>query len=956
MQSRSILRVAVAAFLFCAPALAFVAEPVAAVNGDWTQELPPIGQALANGGGLALATGGDLLGILYKGATDNKVGFMLRNADGTYTLKNADLSGAAATTYSNLDLLHATGSTWYASVHDTTGTALRIFRTTDDGATWAATTYGTAGPSSGSYQLLPYGAGISVLWCEQGGANKYAYSTPDGTAVAATHNIGDNKGAPGATGTATFLPTPCGNSVAGYNTIHGTQAFMAGTGIYSGSLFAVQGTSFWTVPASDGTMEKSDATTPCTNPPESQCYETPKDGATTQALPYCSITASNFPSHMQTAGNVVYFQESATLNIKALSVAGGTLPDRYLVTPGQVCDSGAAINASCTTKLVAQNHIHVASNGDDSLLAYTCSSPSRFTVLFSGATSYETASPPTTWDVAMTQAHSYVLFGDPNVGGRPTLLWMENPTTDFTVPVPNLKGFAVDSFDGLAVVRTSDGVNFAVKTFEPTTMTQFASEMSTCNSVDRVMSYHREGGSLYAGYLDCSDAACSAGDAGMCFKIRNQLLDDPDQSNSLCGVEGDFCDFDLENWGITGASCLGNSQSNAFPGDASQIETMHDIPIDWSHGREEGNDRAYVGFAYLNEVDGRAGIFALMQRNNDEDMSCLLEVPFTAPGSTASICTWADLDTGQAYMAGAAQAAGSRVWRVSVEGTELADITIATHKTFSAPLDRLNGAACSGRSNTLLALTTTGSISRVQPIEAASPVRWTITGAALQSLGIAMSADELWFAYLTDDNLVIGNMTDGSTRTTYPRPDGTFHSLWMNDVGGLVYYVTSGATGGVTVFDVHDATTVVSVPNGARAEDADGNPIPATPENCANQDNTCFDVGPGVTAPGGEEGSGGGPNTLFPDPTPAQIRTFGSAENVQLFRALLFLVCGAGVAIAGAWAVGASAGLIFLSGVAGGGIATIAGKVFGVVPVWFLSLVIVGIVGCIIGFFALRRR
>lgn len=453
-----------------------------------------------------------------------------------------------------------------------------------------------------------------------------------------------------------------------------------------------------------------------------------------------------------------------------------------------------------------------------------------------------------------------------------------------TISVTNLNGFDVDPFNQVLIARTDIGAGTSkINSYDsnsPTLALRGASPITTaCNQADGLMAYSTSAnGKQYTGYVNC-DGSNIVND----FSIRGGDLNSPDQSGTACSSGSFTCDVDLN--GHISFSC----QGYALPDGPLQIGNIAAIPISWESGSTGFPAHVQVGFAYSNGANGNIGTWTIRQESGGagtQTSSCRQEVAFSTPGNTGQICSWRNTIDGNDYIAAIGQANPTKAWQFTIDPYS---ISSGLHTSLnpiaaglSAPYDHLYGISCYDNDATVV-LAGTAQVARIHIVGGGiggvvwgpiSPPSGGIAGAR----AVATSRDGKWTAVVGATTTQILNNTNGNLVGTLTTPSGTFREVRMDDTGQTLWIATATS---ITKYDVHTATTGISVPPGSRGS--------GSGQVCRNGANVVIPCSGGPTTTNTNTGTVGsgflGINPGAIDPTGN-----GSALVGGLFMSILFII------------------------------------------------------------------
>lgn len=461
-----------------------------------------------------------------------------------------------------------------------------------------------------------------------------------------------------------------------------------------------------------------------------------------------------------------------------------------------------------------------------------------------------------------------------------------------TVNTMSLTGFDVDPMDRVVIARASSGGASQVLAFDSNTLqVQGVSPLANgCNKLDGVMAYSQDPpGTGYTGFLDCT---VSSGSANF-LKIRNVLLGDPDQSDTVCS---DFCSFDLQTES-GGAVCPGTT-SNSLPGGAGMIGNIVAAPISWRAGyNADGGaytpphatgDSALIAFAFSDSGNGNVGIWAINQINNvNPNESCGVSVAFGGSAITRQICSWRG-DDGKDYMTAVGDTTSGISWRTDISlipgvggighsagQAKQPSVAITQVYPHQAPYDKAMGVACAGAYNFIL--TPGGVVAKVKVLGTGLGPIWHTTGAAATARGITVSRDGLRVAYTSDaTHATIANATTGLVLGTVTMPTGTFKQMFLDDAANNLYIATSTK---ISRYDLAGASAGINSgpPNGVRGMGA---------QQCTvDSAGVCGPAGGTSTSTAGATGS-----FLGLQPAAFDVSGSGSATSGGMLMSLLLIV------------------------------------------------------------------
>jgi len=666
--------------------------------------------------------------------------------------------------------------------------------------------------------------------------------------------------------------------------------------------------------------------------------------------------------------------------------------------PQRYAGDSELVSACTGTINVGLNPAVYANKRNEAIIAAYCTNtPTGFTIYYKAspttplATSYTSTNlipfvgasgQNDAFTAVMTDTHSYLIFSNSTNGGRLELLSVDTPPIlatgpDNVISVTGLLDMRVDSFGTGAMIARLASPGPQIVTYNPSTLVQRAVGTISCDDTKQhgIMAYMNAIGSNYVAYADCTNTA----DRVNTLRIRSGSLSPPDLSQTVCtSGSGTWCVDDLiTEPGAILMTCPGSS-SQELPGNADNMQNMLAVPIDYSNG-QSGLGGAFspitaqtaIGFAFTDASNGNIGIWVDRPAAGGSNKSCGLELPFADPGELAgtTLCSWRDPTTKQDYLAGASQSGNSQVWTATVDpkfnggGGTAPNVQIVTRKSLQAtPFSKLVALACPSNAaengGDVIIMKPDGTVWRISISGPTLPIRWgglsspystTVQGLATTH-GLAMSGDGKWYAFIRDaTHVAIGNATTGQITGMVLLPSGTFKAMAMDDTGQTLWVATQTNIASYNL-QPRNFTTTAPVSPGTRCTTTcyQINPDGSVADTLPNDDGTC-PAGYVLTTVGGSQvcrfidtGASAGQGTTNGGLPGVDADEFAAAMGITKEAGGWLL----GILLIGMLAFGAYMAFGRNTWAAGGGGVLGFGMslAFGMLPLWFLLFVVLGLI------------
>lgn len=852
-----------AAFLLAITALlgtVVIKTPIVnAANSDWTSEFDD--KLAETPRQISINHDGERLGLAYLKTSTNAVAFDVRSTTGIWTQKNAAAIPNADLAY-EIRLLNLGANHWVIfALIGNPASSVAAYYSTNDGTTWTQTII-TGTSVDADATVIPATASqpqkIGVVACV-GGNLKYYHSTDGAATFQFIQFIDDNAASPTGTSSANTTcrgsGTNAGDAIAITADLNGQAYVVYRGGSDQPSYVSSNGASdnFWNVPFTSG----------CSGP---NVCPSVNGGTTGLIVTKNSIVGVSFPHNGDTFFSSRVDSCTTTVPTTILApfsiYAGGAFTGAPQESPcGTTGSAFQKMSPNTCTNWQFNRHDHMAGNSNHVFIAAfghssLCTiggNPSGFevdlkpSITGAWATTFTDASQTNVYDVDMTPAKAWAAYVDTSTG-QVKLSWSSQPTSTTisrTFTGTNIIGADADPFRKVIAMRTSTGGVQAIKTLNPATLVDRASDVSNaCTNLATgtqrtkgIMVYHDNSqgnptsGQDYIGYVDCTDSGDRT--KGNTWKIRSGELTSPVQP-SYC-VSGGFCSTDIQSAGTISDACTQTSGTD-LPNKQQDIQNIEAVPMTWATGGTGGVNHATIGFTFNDYSNGHIGAWVKMERNGGgltPDLQCKSDQPFGAAGDGVNICTWRNQNTldatghllpgdGKDYIiAMAGGQADARIWRIDyVERNTFPsvepDIVLNPITTLSSQggvaWNQAVAGACAGPD---VIVEAGQKIQRIHAVSGSlgTPI-WSTPVTITPGSGnfIAESQNGAIFAYVDGPNIVIANAWTGSTLNSFAYTSGaTVFKLELSDTATtLVSFENKGTDGITEIFDIQTITSAVS--------------------------------------------------------------------------------------------------------------------------------------------------
>ena len=829
----------------------------AQVTGGWTREIIPSTTGVIDE--MQGDNNGESIGIAYRYSSSGKIGFSYSatpTVDSSWAEMNGDVTVGNANGPHVAKVLWVNANTWLLAVVYQGGSntnAEKVYRTTDNGATWTATfTHNTPTPPTDSLgtdlarasatkigymtNVEASGQGPDYVESNDGGATWNLFASGN------SETLGDNSGADGSAGSNNNGNG--GGAVIGYHAGVFEVFYMHNTVPNQGYHSVAGSGATWTVSYGNPTCYNDLGGT--------VCWVAQATGAFSHAAA-ALVTGNLYTTRV--------FSSAGLTNGYAGGLTSLTLSSNIAPVPANQ-GSGSFTNiGTCAsgTWQTGRTHTAIDANSNDVfVIAWTCGANGLVVKYMQPTTSTPWTTSLTSAGInsndvetIMTTSKSFVFYTNSTFGSRFELVWTNSPTAasqpvvSRTITNAFYEGADVDPFKSVLIERilsTSPSNAEVIYSLDATNLQNRAGPTPLANGCTfqddgvtwrngGVMAYHdnsqnpNTGGKDFTAFLDCTGTDKKNANI---WKIRGGGLDAPDQSGTVC-VDGDFCGTDIST---TASAC--NGGNNDLPNRAQEIQDVQAVPIAWTTASTSGINHATVGFAYNDHSNGNVGVWVIMQRNNSEDVECQASLPFSNPGETQQICSWRNANTqdgsgnlvpgdGSDYLTAVGQNAASKVWKVLYSETSNGfatgpQIQLSQVLILSSPWDKALAIGCAGP-DVLLERASDHHINRIHAVSGAlgSPM-WAndVVPSASVIRGISMSQNGLVYAYVDGANIQIGNAITGNNYGFVPYTTGaSVEWMELSDTGTTLYTVEQSGVDVVTErFDIQSLTG--AIPDGTR--------------------------------------------------------------------------------------------------------------------------------------------
>lgn len=632
------MRSTIAALLFIAIFAAIVPTAEAQEADSWEVVVEP---GLTEGTLCDFHAEGSRLGVMKQQAGTLILRFGLLDGNG-YTLRNSDISGAAVGLTCSGKLIAMGGTEWIFA-EKMSATNFVIYRSADDGATWALQTGTATSPtasdilaaakSGNDLILLTSGTGPACGTC--GSAIRFWKSSDDGASFTGGYGLTDNCGQP--TGCTPTLSTQDrnepvylvnGNVHKIYWTSRGSTPFISdgATRLYSATSQDAGG--FWTTPWSGNNL-------------------IPTMSATTRGSGSCT----NFDDTKAGRNDLAYTNPIILLGPCDQAGTPGQGNQAYgLLRPfdGTTSQSFPPVSSvaysplGAATNNVGQTIAAIGSTGSDQV--WYQSAPGEIPVL---SYTFPSAAGVSAQRVGMTNDAAYVFYVNDAVGGQGEYIRAEvfTPPAGLyaSVVLNNIVGFDVDGTGSIAIVRYEGGndvaaLNAGTLLYDPMDVVD-----TNCNRIEGVSTMASpKNGQIWTSYLQCSDVeACEGCVSGL--RIRDGKLDQPDLPS--------FC----------GSFCITSIETDQLAGDQGETIVLRDLqtfPYDFTKQYNIATASKTVIMVWgFSTTDGRIGVLNYYHINNHPDQSEIVYRRIDVSNPITDLCTTYDGSAGRDLIYGASSSA-----------------------------------------------------------------------------------------------------------------------------------------------------------------------------------------------------------------------------------------------------------------------------------------------------------
>jgi hypothetical protein len=756
-------------------------QPIAeGQSSTWTVEvIPGFTSTISQ---LAVAHDGERLGLAYQ-YSGGTVGFSVRSADGTWTKKTDDITAAGALTLARPSLVFNGGTSWLLAVTDSASPfTFKVYKTTDDGATWSVTLTDTQNTSAltGGIDLTGGFGTVYALFSDSSNQLIGRLSTDSGATWSASKRLDDPQGAPTGTGTSCCYV----GSLATF--IHDGQIealFEAGDRGTSSStnpkVFDVTSGDglTWTVPFGTGS-------TCYVNNGASKCYV-----ATGTGIGSVNIAGAGNPIHAWLrSGN---YEEITTHTLPLAGVTSGTPTFNAIAS----CAGTRSIGAHAAVAGSAAN-IYIA--------AQTCTAtPTGLTVrlrtspIGTWADTYVNAAITTSIDLVadMTATKAYVFYTDSAVGDRVELIWANNASLtpipsanpSITVAVTNATALSVDPSGNTVITRQGDATlgGRYVRTYSGGTLAQTGSTDTHCSSIGGVFATD-----THTLYLQCDP---DDGQTVVSYNIRGASLGDPPQP-AICHDTG-FCIKDIPDASVLLQGALAGNHDHDV-----HIAGFQDFPITYLNNQNGilDDDAVWMAFGFTTTA-GDLGVVSYVMNNNGVDRSDIATAQVGGGQAPDQLCLVRDATgatAGLTFIYASSSASNVRGYRVDWTHR---DVGLSDHHLIPALVNVFPGTTTTAAARGIacgdgkFAILNTDKVTVWRRGATAPYITKTGLGAVPELAGIAMSSDGGWVDYIVAGNHNFLNTTTGNVTLSFPYQSSTdFKGVALHGHACAVWDLTRG--------------------------------------------------------------------------------------------------------------------------------------------------------------------
>lgn len=244
-------RTLIIAFLFL-PIAALTPTSQAALGTTWDLEVPGVSEGVSD---IQMQGDADKQGIAYELKTSGTLGFLVRTAEDTYSIKTSDVSGNS-TDLQDPDLCYIGGSSWDLIAAPAGSDDVWYYRSTNDGANWSHD-FTLNGVPSG-HALGCYGDTRGILGTNTTNeAVWYNRSLDAGATWSPSGDLNDDDGSP--TGTGSSVGTLGGKVNIAFLDESNAVVNYGGASCRVHGVTTDDGGAFWTVPNVAGVWDNPDA-------------------------------------------------------------------------------------------------------------------------------------------------------------------------------------------------------------------------------------------------------------------------------------------------------------------------------------------------------------------------------------------------------------------------------------------------------------------------------------------------------------------------------------------------------------------------------------------------------------------------------------------------------------------------------------------------------------------------
>jgi len=774
---------------------------------------------------------GEKIGVAYRDAALDNIGFSWRDEAGAWTDASLDLGFAAGAV--DPHLLGLEGDSWIVAVEIAT-TAVWSAYTTDDGATWSTPFQHLIATFDESLvlDLISQGGNdVAILFGVGPGATMgcgFQLSLDGGATWSVGQSILDNKGASGTVATATAQVDCDGGGAFITHTDNSLGVFGSESGGTTKALyFAAQSAfnnPFWNVPFFESGF-CADGQTLAAGAP---CPLARKDSETGKLILLTDALGQNDPMN----GLAVSKGLTAFVAFSVPSDSIYTIPiqdfnfDVY--PPDEYPDIASQADGTCTTPTMisagAGIHYAIADNsGGTAILAFPCTTPESFRVMLwtsdepAWALTYTNNALPAIDSVStyMTPTKTFVSYQDTQSGNQLKLVWAITPVsiaTSARVNVDNLVGFAIDP-TGTAII-TREAVGACIDGTHPNAIHAYQglnlAEVGTClgnecNRVDGVAALK-----YYLTYADCDGDSNGLGTDNL--YIKSNTLGDPN-----CQSAGPECES-----GITATV--------EIPDNLRQLGRLQAARWDFNTDRPPVNEGAFLDSGVVevcwtySTIDGRVGVLCVQNNSCDlcPDQAEAVDTEFSE--SVEQICSWRN-DNGKDLVGAAHEGVPFKVF-IATAGPSV-NVGSDPEPTFgdyfsSSGFGGAKGVGCGG--NRVMVATASGRLGVMYAEQEGNHTRgetfWNVSIEPSVSRSVAMSDDGLWAAHYQEGTITIycvDEQTDygcspGDVRDTLTMPTdadvGDYLEMALDSKGQNLWVASSKS---IMRFEIIAATTLVPV-------------------------------------------------------------------------------------------------------------------------------------------------